>query len=207
MLQKVLKTGDMFNMFNPEGKYGKGTEHGIFRLRVEHIEHIEHFPSFKHFFGITPKKIKQIEQFSCFRNFLRFYFLFSGVFGTGEPQNNWTYLAVALFYAVLNISCVLGTFWNSILYFQVFWHLWGSKKWTYWAFPLFYAFFGLGLCFEGFWASITESYLKVWLREGGVWGGLGGAVGGGAGILSCNHCSNNTENKERERETHWHTHR
>ena len=47
--KKVLKTGEMFNMFNPpmfnpEGKYGKGIEHATFPLRIEHIEHIEHFP-------------------------------------------------------------------------------------------------------------------------------------------------------------------
>ena len=46
--KKVLKTGEIFNMFNvfnPVGKYGKEIEHGTFPHRIEHIEH---FPCFRH---------------------------------------------------------------------------------------------------------------------------------------------------------------
>ena len=52
--KRVLKIGEMFNMFNPEGKYGEGIEHGRFPLRIEHSVHIEHFPKFKHLFGNMP---------------------------------------------------------------------------------------------------------------------------------------------------------
>ena len=62
----MLKTGEMFNMFNPEGKHRKGIEHGTFPLRIEHIEHIEHFPCFKHIFGTCPNKDEHIEHFPCF---------------------------------------------------------------------------------------------------------------------------------------------
>ena len=41
--KKVLKTGEMFNMFNmfnPEGKYSMFNPLPILPLRIEHIEHL-----------------------------------------------------------------------------------------------------------------------------------------------------------------------
>ena len=35
--KKVLKTGEMFKMLNPEGKYGRGIEHGPKKLNILNI--------------------------------------------------------------------------------------------------------------------------------------------------------------------------
>ena len=64
------------------------------------------------------EQIEHIEHFPCFKHILIEH----------KPKG----------LNILSISPVLGTFWNSLLYFQVFWHLWApKKKWTYWTFPLF----------------------------------------------------------------------
>ena len=194
---------------------GRGLNMEHFTLRIEHIEH---FPNvLSTFLGIYQTRLNILSispVLGIFRNSILYFQVFWHLWAPKKLN-------------ILSISPVLGTFRNSILYFQVFWHLWAPKNWTYnehfpcfrhflkfhplfsgvlapvspknwtyWTFPLFYAFLGLGLCFKGFGASITKSYLKVWLREGGVGGGLG-EVGGG---LEFSHAITAATTQKRRRE-------
>ena len=57
--KKALKTGELLNIFNPEGKYGRGIEHGAFPLRIEHKEHIEHLLVLSTSFGTCLESRKE----------------------------------------------------------------------------------------------------------------------------------------------------
>ena len=140
--KKVLKTGEMFNMFNPEGKYGKGIEHGLFLLMPPKNWTYWTFPLFwalfestnfkkclkqgkcsicSIFLGHVPKKVlKTGEMFNMFNMFNP-----EGKYGKGIEHGTFP----------LRIEHI-----EHIEHFPCFKHFFGNmprKDWTYWAFPLF----------------------------------------------------------------------
>ena len=148
--KKVLKTGEMFNMFNPEGEYGKGIEHGPKKLNIFSSSHaLFESTNFKKclkqgkcsicsiFLRHLPKKVlKTGEMFNMFNMFHP-----EGKYGKGIEHEYFPSGLIILNILnispvlstflgtyqkglnILSISPVLGTFRNFILYFQVFWHL------------------------------------------------------------------------------------